>query len=79
MFFISSPNIQKGESASERYLKTSPEDVISDNGSQLLPNNTDTTAPTSTQSFFFNNKIHVEFYFIIFFGVVWDFLFNQHV
>ena len=50
MFFISSLNIQKGESASEKYLQT-PEEVISDNGSQLLPNNTDTTAPTSIQSF----------------------------
>jgi len=39
----------EGESASEKYLKT-PEEVISDNGSQLLPNNTDTTAPTSIQN-----------------------------
>ena len=64
MFFISSPNIQKGESASERYLKTSPEEVISDNGSQLLPNNTDTTAPTSIQSFF-NIKRFVKFFYSV--------------
>ena len=60
MFFISSPNIQKGESASEKYLQT-PEEVISDNGSQLLPNNTDTTAPTSIKSLFLLLKHIVNF------------------
>ena len=54
LLFLSLKN-QKGELASERNLQTSSDEIISDNGSLVLPNNTNTTAPTSIQSFFFNS------------------------
>jgi len=40
----------EGELASERNLQTSSDEIISDNGSLVLPNNTNTTAPTSIQN-----------------------------
>lgn len=66
LLFLSLKN-QKGELASERNLQTSSDEIISDNGSLVLPNNTNTTAPTSIQSFFFNShKALVKFCIIIF-------------